>query len=235
MKEQVSSESATPAPSPAAVDAQFDSGVPAILTSADSTAADAVQQLGQVQQARLSRLSRAANVAVAQYGANSSQAVAAQASVTATKTAVSRIAVVSQQATTPAPAVAANGWALQGRVYDSNLNPMTAYSVFLVDGQKNYLSTYGFTYTDSTGYFLLKYAPSSQPAGAPSPRLFLEVADTNASPVYLSTAAFVPVPGKATYQTVTLAAGNSALGDPPEEVRAVALPPVKKKWKPLKK
>src|ERR1700758_1149845 len=36
----------------------------------------------------------------------------------------------------PIPQVAADGWALHGRVYSSDLKPHAKYTVFLVDGQK---------------------------------------------------------------------------------------------------
>src|ERR1700723_218626 len=123
---------------------QIDAAVPVLADGADTINSSALQQLGQVQQARVTRLSRTANVAVAQYGATSAQAVQAQASVTATKVQVARLAVAGQQASTPTPTVAADGWALQGRVYDSNLNPLASYAVYLVDSQKSYLSAYGF-------------------------------------------------------------------------------------------
>jgi hypothetical protein len=42
----------------------------------------------------------------------------------------------------------------------------------------------------------------------------------------LSQAPFVPVVGAATYQAVTLPPGASKLGDPPAELRSVALPPI---------
>jgi hypothetical protein len=220
---------------PADAESQIDKAAPVLLAGADTITASAVQQLTQVQQARVSRLTRTANVAVAQYGQNSAQAVKAQTSVAATKTAAASLAVAGQRISTPAPTVAADGWALQGRVYDSNLNPLAGYSVFLVDSQKNYLSVFGFAYTDSTGYFLINYAPASTPSGTASPdaaSMFPEVADTSGNPVYLSSTAFAPVEGKATYQTITLPAGGTELGDPPAAVRAVALPPEKKGWRP---
>jgi hypothetical protein len=230
-----------------AASALLESSKPVILSSADGYATDAAANLGLVQQARLSQFTRAAATATAQYGAGSKQAVAARNSVTATQSAISRITLVNQQVTTPAPTVAATGWALHGRVYDSNLSPLPSYTVFLVDGDKSYLSTYGFAYTDNTGYFLLNYAGNAAgTAGAPTegtdasagggaqpvnalPEYYLQIADTKANPVFLSTSAFLPSVGAATYQVVTLPAGEPALGDPPAEVRAVALPPVDKK------
>jgi hypothetical protein len=219
--------------------AQLDSSIPVILASADSDAVDAIQNLGLIKQARVSQLTRVAVNATAQYGSGSPQVVAAQSAVTATTSAVTSISLLNQQATTPSPAVAANGWALHGRVYDSNQKPLSGHTVFLVDIEKNYLNAYGFAYTDATGYFLINY-PGTAPAGAAtqteapaSPaaqatELFLQIADTNANPVYLSTTAFQPIVGAATYQVVNLASGEPALGDPPTSIRKVALPPAKK-------
>jgi len=220
--------------------AQLKSSLPVILSSADTDAADAVQNLGLVKQARLSQLTRVATNDTAQYGAGSAQATAAQNSVAATQSGISRITLLNQQVTTPEPTVTASGWALHGRVYDSNLKPLPGHTVFLVDGEKKYLSAYGFAYTDSTGYFLINY-PGNAAGGAEtqtdntaqqattSTELFLQIADTKARPVFLSTTAFQPAIGNATYQAVTLTAGEPALGDPPAAVRAVALPPVDQK------
>jgi hypothetical protein len=215
----------------------IESGIGDALTSADSTAADNVQSLGLLQQAKLSRLTRSAATATAQYGASSTQATAALAAVAASKTTIARVAVVQQKVTTPAPAVASAGWALHGRVYDATLNPLARHSVFLVDSQKAYQSDYGFAYTDSTGYFLLNYAgpaaatKADASATSTASGLYLQIANTAAKPVYLSTTAFQPAAGSTTYQPVTLPAGEPALGDLPAEVRAVALPPLDTKKK----
>jgi hypothetical protein len=196
--------------------------------------AAAVQNLGFVQQARLSSQARAAALAAAQYGKDSTQAKATQSAIDATKTAVARSHLASLQLNTPQPTVAATGWALQGRVLESSLAALPQYTVFLVDEQKAYLREYGFAYTDSTGYFLINYAPGTQGstqggatrnASAAAPSIFLEVANQKAEPVYLSAAAFAPVLGQATYQTITLAAGEPILGDPPEEIKRIAMPP----------
>ena len=224
---------------PDSASAQLDSSVPVILTSADSDTVDAIQNLGLIKQARVSQLTRVAVNASAQYGSSSPQAAAAQSAVAATTSTVERISLLGQQASTPAPTVTANGWALHGRVYDSNNKPLSGQTVFLVDVEKNFQSAFGFAYTDATGYFLINYPGSGAadagsqkgPSAQPSPQaaeLFLQIADTNANPVFLSTAAFQPVMGTATYQVVTLAAGEPALGDPPAPVRAVGFPPAGK-------
>ncbi len=214
--------------------AQLTATLPAVVSSADTAVAAAVHNLRLVQQARLSSRTRAATLAVAQHGKNSTEAKAAQSAVDATKTAIARAQLASLQLNTPKPTVAATGWALQGRIVDASLAALPKYTVFLVDAQKTYLREYGFAYTDSTGYFLINYAPGTQggtqgdaarTASSNAPSIFLEVANQKAEPVYLSTTAFAPVVGQATYQTITLAAGEPILGDPPEEIKKIVMPP----------
>lgn len=210
-----------------------------VAADADTRSAAAVSTLSLIHQARLSNQKRAATLAVGVYGANSSQAAAAQKTVTVTTTTAARLAALAQQVNTSAPTVAATGWVLHGRVYSSSLVPQPGYAVFLVDAQKNYLGDYGYSYTDETGYFLISYAGSastspSEPAGSTAPtqessatQLFLQITDAKANPVLLSEIAFVPVMGKATYQTVTLPADDKKLGNLPADIRAVALPDLK--------
>jgi hypothetical protein len=225
-----------------ATTARIESQVAARLKSVDSTAAQRIQNLSLVHQARLTQLKRTAASVTAQYGASSTQATAAEAAVTATKATIARIAIVKQQATTTTPQVAGTGWALHGRVYNSQLQPVSTYSVFLVDAQKAYQGTYGFAYTDSTGYFLLSFAgtpatpqsetqqspQAAQPAPQTPSQLFVEIANSKSLPVYLSSTAFRPTLGVATYQNITLPAGEKPIGDPPPAIAAVALPPVGK-------
>ncbi len=197
------------------------------LGTADLTATQKVNTLSLIYQARLSGLNRAATAASAQYGASSTQAQQAQAAVTAQSTTISRLSILQKQQATPSPQVSANGWALQGRVYSSQWQPASRYTVFLVDSKKVFQEKYGFAYTDDTGYFLINYAGTPTPAGAAPPappQLYIEVANTKAQPVYLSTAVFSPALGSTTYQNITLPAGEQPLGDPPEAIRKVALP-----------
>ncbi len=157
----------------AAVSKQIAAVIPPALAAADNTSADRVQHLSLVNQARVSRLTRTAASVTTQYGAQSPQAASAQAAVSSAQSTVARIQVLHQQVATPVPTVAAAGWALHGRVYDSNLSPQASHTVFLVDSQKTYQETYGFAYTDSTGYFLINYLrnkPTPTPApGKPAP------------------------------------------------------------------
>jgi len=212
---------------PSATRTTVNSDAATALASVDSTASQRVQTLGQVHQARVAQLTRTAAAVVKQYGAGSTQAKAAEAAVSASKITVARIAVIHRQVSAPAPPqVAAGGWALYGHVYTSALAPAVAFTVFLVDEQNAYQKEIGFAYTAGDGSFRLNYQPS---ANAPAvPQLFLEIANAKAQPVYLSTTAFQPQTGVATYQDITLPADEPVLGDPPPDIRAIAMPNAEK-------
>jgi hypothetical protein len=241
--------------------AEINNSVASELSTADSAATQAVQSSSNIYNARLLQQTRAAASATARFGANSPQAVAAQAKVTASKATVARVAILNQQVSAATPQVSTTGWALYGHVYNAQLQPVSAYTVFLVDAQNAYQSAYGFTYTDSSGYFLISFtgapAASQSQDGSSSPRrrrsqaeagrthpgeegqqsepaqpatetslpLFVEIANANAQPVYLSKTAFQPTLGAATYQNITLPAGEAPIGDPPPAIRRIALPP----------
>jgi hypothetical protein len=222
------SQNATPTPEQAAQ--QIKDAAAATEAGAAASVASSLQTLAFVGQARGSRLDRTAADAAAQYGPTSTQAQAAKAAADSAKLLAGRIAAAQQQAATPAPTVDPNAWVLHGRVYDSALNPLAQHSVFLADTQKIYQSAYGFSYTDSSGYFLIT-APAEAAGTKPPTDLYLQIVDPKASPVYSSASAFSPTVGTATYQTVTLPPKEPPLGDPPADVRATALPPAGKKGK----
>lgn len=201
----------------------------ATLQSADSTAAQGVQMLQQVHQSRLALRTRTAATLTAKYGAGDPRAQAAQAAVTTTTLTVNRVAMVSQQLTTLAPQVSANGWALHGRVFDAQGQPLAKYTVFLVDSQNVFQESYGFTYTDETGYFLLENAgtegkATSRVASVP---LMVEIANNKGQPVYRSATAVQPAIGIASYQNIMLTEGKQPIGDPPAAIRAVGMPATK--------
>jgi hypothetical protein len=198
------------------------------LTAADTDATQHIQSLGLVHQARLSQATRTAAALTTQYGASDPRVQAAQASVTAIQTTAARVSLVSQQLAAPAVQVASTGWALQGFVLNAQLQPAARFTVFLVDADKTYLRQYGFAYTDDTGYFLINYAGATGQTQTATQQLFVEIANTDAKPVYLSSTAFQPVLGTATFQNIVLPAGEQPIGDPPPEIRAVALPHTKK-------
>jgi hypothetical protein len=204
------------------------------LRSADSAAAEVVANLKFVQQARLSQLKRTTASFTAKYGSGDSRTQTAQSAADAVTNLVARVAILQQQVGTPEPQVAAAGWALHGRVFDAQMQPVAAHTVFLVDAQNTYQQAYGFAYTDPSGYFLLNFAgapgaaaPTTEAPAALSqatPQLFLQIADPKAQPVYLSATAFQPELAGAIYQNIILPAGGKSLGNPPAGIRNVALP-----------
>jgi hypothetical protein len=208
----------------------------AALTSADSQVTQGMDNLELVHRARLASATRTLNTLKAQYGADDAQVKAAQAAVNAMTTTISRISLVRQQFTVPQAEASAKGWVLQGRVVDAQLNPVSRYTVFLVDATKSYQKQYGFAYTDETGYFQISYNQTKQGAaahvheeGAAAAQLFIEVADAKANPVYLATTAFEPATGSATFENIVLPAGDQPIGDPPEAIREIAMPIAKRK------
>ncbi len=196
------------------------------LNYANTTISQSIQTLNLVQQARLSQQNRNVALLTVQYGADSSQVKTAQAIVTASRTTIARISAVKQQVALTPPQVTATGWAIYGHIYNSALAPASAYTVFLVDEQNAYQSAVGFTYTVKDGSFHLNYSGAENEKLAS--QLFLQVVNSKGQPVYLSTTAFQPQAGVATYQDVTLPAGEPVLGDPPARIRAIAFPDTKK-------
>jgi len=206
------------------------------LASADDIAAQRVQTLMWVHQARAAQLARTAASLKAQYGPSDPGVKSTEAALAAANADAARAAVVHQQVTTPEPQVASSGWALHGRVFDPELKAVSGFTVFLVDATNTYQQAYGFAYTDATGYFLLNHAggdaashDKSATANQAQAELFVEIADSKARPVYLSPTAFQPMLGSAMYQNIVLPADDQAIGAPPAQIRAVALPKRKKK------
>ena len=209
----------TPTPTPAPNPSQIGQTTAAALAAADTGSAETVLNLKTAHQARLSQLQRTAATLKQQLGPDDPTVKAAEAAVQVGSAKVAGISVVHQQLDTPPPQVAADGWALHGRVYSSDLQPLPQYTVFLVDSQKTYQEAYGFAYTDDTGYFLFNLAGAKVTAP-----LFLAMTNTKGDPVYLSATPFQPAPGSVTYQNITLPSGAQPLGDPPQAIRDVALP-----------
>jgi hypothetical protein len=191
----------------------------ATLTSADTAVLQGLNGATLIHKARLAQQQRYAADLATEYGAQDPRVVAAQAKVTATQLTLGRLSGAYQQSTTDAPAITADEWALQGRIYDVNAQPLAQLTVFLVNGDKIWLRQYGFSYTDQTGLFTLQGA---MPADATVP-MYIEIANDAGLPIYLSTTGFAPVKGQVTYQNITLAS-QTPLGDPPQPIRIVGLP-----------
>jgi hypothetical protein len=211
--------------SSAAADAKTSASAPVtdILAAADTSAAQSLQNLQLVHQARVNQLTRTATNLSAKLGATDPQVVAAQAAVAAATTTAARVGILKQQVSVAAPKVTATGWALLGSVFDSQNNPATNLTVFLVNAQKTYQQEYGFSYTDANGAFLINYPGTGEKARKP-PTLYIQVANQSAKAVFLSSTAFQPASGSITYQNITIPAGQP-LGDPPKAVRKIAFPP----------
>jgi hypothetical protein len=213
---------------------QLGTQITTALATADTTAAQRIHAHQTLLQARIPQLTRTAVALKAQYGANDPGVKAAEANVATATLTAARIGMAQRQAATTDPQVSTNGWALHGRVFDAQLQPISDFTVFLVDASKTYQQQYGFAYTDAGGYFLLSYAGPDAAAQdksakvAPAPDLFVEVANAKAKPVFLSTIPFRPTAGSATYLNVVLPSGNVPIGDPPPQVRDVAVPPTRK-------
>jgi len=204
---------------------QLRNEIASALSSADARVTQSVENLQFVHQARLVHLTRTAAALKARYGPDDPRVKKAEAVAAAATATVGRVSLAKEQVATPAPKVSATGWALHGRIFDAQFQPVPGFTVFLVDAEKAYQRAYGFAYTDNTGYFLLNFpGPASADRQTPAPQLFLEVADAKAQPVYLSTTAFQPAPGTVTYQNVILPSGDQPIGNPPNPIRKTAMP-----------
>jgi len=113
----------------------------AALATADSTVTQGIQNLQSVHQARLAQATRTVVALTAQYGADDPRVKTAEAAVTVRNTTIARISMVRQQLAAPAIQIAQAGWALQGRVLDAQLQPVARFTVFLVDANKEFLSS----------------------------------------------------------------------------------------------
>jgi hypothetical protein len=134
------------------------------------------------------------------------------------------VAAIHERLSMRAPTASATGWSLYGHVYDAALKPAAAYTVFVVDATNAYQSAVGFAYTGSDGSYRINYTPPASGAVLPA-QLFLQVANAQGQPVYLSATALQTPTGAATLIDVTLPAGQPVIGDPPAALRAIAFPP----------
>lgn len=198
------------------------------VNSFDTLSASRIQQLSVTHQARLAQYTRIAAIVTLQSGASSPQAVAANAAVTTSQTTVTRIAMYKRQITASAPAVTATGWALYGTVYNSSNTPVSAYSLYFVDSTNTFQNTFGTAYTAADGSFQIVYAGPPAGQAAPTSALFVQVCNAAGDPVYTSPTAFTPSVGAATYQVITLPAGEKPIGRLPIVFREISLPSLNK-------
>jgi hypothetical protein len=96
-----------------------------------------------------------------------------------------------------------------------------------VDRQKNYQNAYGFAFTDSTGSFVINYdgTTAAGKAAASTPTVYLAITNAKAQLVFEGSAPLSLTVGSALYVDTTLPAGEPVLGDLPQEIRKVAVPP----------
>jgi hypothetical protein len=213
---------------PQSTASEIDNQVQSALGAGDTGSTQAMQNLTLIHQARVSQLTRIAATLKKQYGADDPKTKAAEAAVHAGTARTASMTAIHLQAATPSPQISANGWAVHGRVFNAQLQPAANFTVFLVDDTKQFQSQFRFSYSDSTGYFLLNNRGTKDKTQA-NGQLFPEIANKKKQPVYLSITEFSPVPGSATYQNIVLPAGEKPLGDPPEEIQGGAIPNPRKK------
>jgi hypothetical protein len=181
-----------------------------------------VDAISRVQQARLAQSTRTLATLTAQYGATDSSVTALAAAIAQGKVKVSQVQALQHQMSVPQTTVDAKGWALKGNVLDPEYRPLARHTVYLVDDRKAWQRQYGFAYTDDAGYFSLSFTGTEGDTAKET--LFPAVVDTQAKPVYLATDPFTPVVGAASYLQILVAEGEPALGDPPAEIRSIAIP-----------
>jgi hypothetical protein len=178
----------------------------------------------------VTQANRIATSIAARPGASSALLTAAKAAVSNAQATATRILMMKAQITSPAPTVNAKGWALYGHVYNSSGAAVDAYSVYFVDSTNTYQNAYGIAYTASDGsYRIVNSGPAAGQSAPATPQLFLQVGNAAGDPIYTSSSAFTPVTGKATYEDVTLPAGEKVLGKLPTVLRTVILPAVEEK------
>jgi hypothetical protein len=202
------------------------------FAQADETTGARARQLQSVYLARASRLARAADELRAEHGADAPEVRRADAALASARASSAQAAMLHQRFITADPAVAPEGWVLHGRVFDESRKPIAGHTVFFADAAKVYLQAYGFSSTDETGYFLLRYdggrpapyEPATQDSEARGTELFVEVADRKGRLVYRSDRAFRPIVGAAAYEDIVLTESGASKGEPPAQVRKTSLP-----------
>lgn len=102
--------------------------------------------------------------------------------------------------TTPLPA---NAWRIQGKVYDAGNNPMKGITVFLADGNKQWVRQLGNSCTDDGGNYSLTLDDKLIDSMKQQP-LFLSASDKNKELLYTAKDPVIPTHGIADYQDIHL-------------------------------
>jgi hypothetical protein len=193
----------------------------------DAQTAQQLTGLTQIHQARLNQQQREAAVLTTEFGADDADVTALNASIGVQHSFTSVLAVTRDIATIAAPTVPTNGWVLHGHVRDKKLLPIAKLTVCLADEQKNYLSAYGYAYTDATGYYIITYTPDpSAPAPAPL-SAYLEIMNSSGQAIYIDSTAFTLNPGTSLLRDLMLAS-QTPLGGPPPGAPPAKIPKPKK-------
>jgi hypothetical protein len=167
-----------------------------------------------VRQARINQQQRELATLTTEFGTTDSDVVALQASIGVQQSLTSVLGTTRDIAKMALPTVPTNGWVLQGHVRDGSLQPIATLTVCLVDQQKNVLNTYGYAYTDATGYYSLPYTPSAS-APAPVPlNAYLEISNSSGQAIYIDSSAFTLNPGARVTRDLMLTS-QTPLGTPP--------------------
>lgn len=193
----------------------------------DPQTAQQLTGLTQIRQARLSQQQRQAATLATEFGADDADVVTLNASIGVQQSFSSVLGVARDIATIAAPTVPTNGWALHGHIRDNKLQPIATLTVCLADEQKNFLSAYGYAYTDDTGYYMITYTPDpSTPAPAPL-SAYLEILNSSGQAIYIDSAAFTLNPGTSLLRDLMLTS-QTPLGGPPPGTPPVKIPKPKK-------
>jgi len=180
----------------------------------DAQTSQQLTNLTYIRQSRINQQQRELTTLTAQFGSTDSAVVALSDSIKVQQSLTSVLGVTRAIAATAVPTVPANGWVLQGHIRDNTSQPIAKLTVCLVDEQKNFLSTYGYAYTDANGYYALTYTPdAATPAPAPL-SAYLEVLNSSGQAIYIDTTAFTLNPGASVFRDLLLAS-QTPLGNPP--------------------
>jgi len=205
---------------------QVSENLNAVLANAGTGVQNGLNGVVLVHKARLTQQQRYAAALEKEYGSQDAGTKAAQAKVAATKLVIGKVTAAQQRAATPTIQLMADEWALHGRVYDANSQPIPQLTVFFVDNDKAWLRQYSFSYTDKTGYFVLKGTKSADgnASDTKASGIFIEIISDDRLPIYLDSETFAPVDGQAAYKTITLTS-QTPIGDPPQAISETAFPP----------
>ena len=112
--------------------------------------------------------------------------------------------------TVPLPA---NAWRVQGRVYDAQNNPAPGITVFLADGNKQWLRQTGSSCTDDGGNYSLTLDGKTIDSLKQQP-LFLSASDKNQKLIYTANDTVTPTPGIADFEDIYLFMGDGCVSPP---------------------